>query len=102
MTDRQRYYAQRAAEVFDVVVFIGEWSHLGVKHALNAGMDPDHVHGFISLEAVSEFLRHELRRGDLVLLRGRPEDHLSRIYYAQFGPIASGILPAFPTLRYLP
>jgi UDP-N-acetylmuramoyl-tripeptide--D-alanyl-D-alanine ligase len=85
--DRQRYYAQRAAEIFDAVVFIGEWSHLGIKHVLLAGMDPDHVHGFVSLEAVSQFLRHDLRDGDLVLLRGRATDHLSRIYHAQFGPI---------------
>jgi UDP-N-acetylmuramoyl-tripeptide--D-alanyl-D-alanine ligase len=85
--ERQRYYAQRAAEIFDAVVFIGEWSHLGLNHALCAGMDPDHVHGFVSLESAAEALRRELREGDLVLLRGRAADHLSRLYHAQFGSI---------------
>lgn len=84
---RQRYYAQCAASAFNSVVFIGDRSHYGIKYALSAGMDPDNVHGFVTLEAVSEFLRRDLRDGDLVLLRGRTTDHLSRIYHAQFGPI---------------
>ena len=29
----------------------------------------------------------ELREGDLVLLKGRTTDHLSRVFFAQFGPI---------------
>ena len=84
---RQRYLALRGARIFDSVVFVGEWSHYGLKHALSAGMDPDHVHGFVSITAVSEFLRHYLREDDLVLLRGRAMDHLSRIYHSQFGTV---------------
>ncbi|MCW5983423.1 MAG: hypothetical protein KIT09_35350 [Bryobacteraceae bacterium] len=84
---RQRYFARCAAEIFQSVVFVGERSHYGVKYALSAGMDPDNVHGFVTLQSVSEFLRRDLREGDLVLLRGRTTDHLSRVYHAQFGPI---------------
>ena len=32
--------------------------------------------------------RRELRAGDLVLLKGRGTDHLARLFFAQFGPLA--------------
>ncbi|MCW5977939.1 MAG: UDP-N-acetylmuramoyl-tripeptide--D-alanyl-D-alanine ligase [Bryobacteraceae bacterium] len=84
---RQRYFAHFAAEALDAVVFVGERGHYGVKYAKSAGMDPKNVHAFLTLEAASDFLRADLRAGDLVLLRGRTTDHLSRLYHAQFGPI---------------
>jgi UDP-N-acetylmuramoyl-tripeptide--D-alanyl-D-alanine ligase len=50
-------------------------------------MRPDRVHGFAELRAAAEYLGREVGSGDLVLLKGRTTDHLSRIYFAQLGAI---------------
>jgi hypothetical protein len=46
-------------------------------------MAPALAHAFLSIEEAAQYLRGELRDGDLVLLRGRHSDHLSRLYLAQ-------------------
>ena len=42
---------------------------------------------FSDLREAARYLAGELREGDLVLLKGRTTDHLSRVFFAQFGPI---------------
>jgi UDP-N-acetylmuramoyl-tripeptide--D-alanyl-D-alanine ligase len=51
-------------------------------------MPTEAAHHCLSLEAAAELLKQELCPGDLVLLKGRSTDHLTRIYFAQFGPVA--------------
>lgn len=84
---RQRMLAQRAAESADVVVFVSDGSDYAARQAVRAGMAPGTVHHFCSPRQAAEFLRMELRSGDLVLLKGQTKDHLSRIYFAQLGTI---------------
>jgi UDP-N-acetylmuramoyl-tripeptide--D-alanyl-D-alanine ligase len=76
-----------AARVADCAVFVGDRAGYGVRGAVAAGMDAGAAHAFASLEAAAEFLRTELRAGDLVLLKGRATDHISRLYFAQLGPV---------------
>lgn len=45
------------------------------------------AHGFDSLRRAAEFLKTELRPGDLVLLKGRSTDHIARLFYAQCGNV---------------
>lgn len=71
---------RRAAAIFDGAVFIGGHANHGERGAIEAGMRQELVRSFVALEPALEFLRRELREGDLVLLRGRNSDHLSRIY----------------------
>jgi len=86
---RFRMLGQRAAALADVVVFAGtEHGNLGVNAAIAAGMPRDRARSFIRLQDAAAFLRTELRDGDLVLLKGRTTDHLSRLVFAQFGEIA--------------
>ena len=87
---RHRYRAigQRIVGTFDVAVFIGDMADHGVRGAVAAGMGPGSVYAFVSLWEAREFLAAELRRGDLVLLRGRVVDHLSRLVFALAGPVA--------------
>lgn len=80
---RLKYLAARAAEVADGVVFIGESADYGVRRAIDAGMSPDAAHAFPSLRPAAQFLRGELRAGDLVLLKGRTTDHAARVFFAQ-------------------
>jgi UDP-N-acetylmuramoyl-tripeptide--D-alanyl-D-alanine ligase len=46
------------------------------------------VFGFSTFQETAEFLRKELRAGDLVLLKGRTTDHIARVYFAQFGSVS--------------
>lgn len=86
--DRTRQYARLAVQCGAAVVFIGEGSGHGVEHALRAGSAPENAHGFPRWEDAAIFLRQELKAGDLVLLRGRATDHLSRLYFAVRGSVA--------------
>lgn len=83
--DRSTELGRIASRVAEVAIFVGEHAHHAVKAAVTAGMHPDSVHGFTNLLTAAEHLKSELRHGDLVLLRGRTTDHLSRICFAQFG-----------------
>lgn len=84
---RLRGIGKIAAGVVDVAVFVGEHAHHGVRGAVAAGMDPSRCHDVLGLERAAELLARELRAGDLVFLKGRSTHHLSRLVFAQFGPI---------------
>ncbi len=87
-SNRLRYLGTRSAAVADVVVFIGVAADHGVRGAIEAGMPATNAHAFPSLRAAAEFLRGELRAGDLVLLKGRGSDHTARLFFAQLGDVA--------------
>jgi len=84
---RLKYLGSEAARVADAVVFIGENAEYGVRRAVEAGMSPGTAHAYPSLQPAAEFLRGELREGDLVLLKGRTTDHAARIFFAQLGTV---------------
>jgi UDP-N-acetylmuramoyl-tripeptide--D-alanyl-D-alanine ligase len=69
--------ARDARAVADLVVLVGRWAHHGLRARAN-----DADGSIIACETVSEaadFLRGELRDGDLVLTKGsRDYDHLTR------------------------
>lgn len=77
---RQRDMGIKASKIVDVAYFIGDSNGYAVKAAIEAGMDPGRVFGFYDIESAGKHLLAELRQGDLVLLRGRHADHLSRLY----------------------
>ena len=84
---RQAELGRAAAELTDLAVFVSDSGHHAVRAAVDAGMDAAHCHCVPNLEKAAELLRAELRAGDLVFLKGRMTDHLSRVLFAQFGPI---------------
>ena len=85
---RFRELGQRAARVADVAVFVSKHhGHHAVKAAIASGMKPECVLSLPGLYEAAEYLKSELRGGDVVLLKGRTTDHLSRVFFAQFGPI---------------
>jgi UDP-N-acetylmuramoyl-tripeptide--D-alanyl-D-alanine ligase len=94
MTDEKRKTRQRlramgamAAELTDFAVFVGEHGHHSRKAAVLAGMDPANVHDILTVQLAAEFLKDKLGPGDLVFIKGRGPDHLSRIVFAQYGEI---------------
>jgi UDP-N-acetylmuramoyl-tripeptide--D-alanyl-D-alanine ligase len=85
---RMRELGAMAARIAGLVVFINpEHGRVGVKAAVEAGMRADCAVHFSDLQDAARYLAGELREGDLVLLKGRTTDHLSRVFFAQFGPI---------------
>ena len=79
---RSRRIGARAARYADVGVFVGERAGKTAANAVRAGMDPKSAFCFLSLQQAVEFLKTELRTGDLVLVRGRGVDKLSRLSLA--------------------
>jgi UDP-N-acetylmuramoyl-tripeptide--D-alanyl-D-alanine ligase len=87
---RQRFKAlgKTAAQIFDLAVFVGEHAHHAARTAVSSGMKPESAVNFIDPHSAALYLKSELRDGDLVLLKGRASDHLSRVFFAQFGNIS--------------
>ncbi len=84
---RLKYLGARSAEVADSAVFIGDLAEYGKRRAIEAGLAPDAVHAFATLREAADFLRGDLKSGDLVLLKGRTTDHATRIFFAQLGEV---------------
>ncbi len=84
---RMRRIAIEASQCADAVVFISDSQHHCVRAALGVGMPEDSVFGFYAIEEAAAHLKTFLRPGDLVLLRGRMMDHLSRIYLQMLGDV---------------
>jgi UDP-N-acetylmuramoyl-tripeptide--D-alanyl-D-alanine ligase len=76
-----------AARTSGLAVFIGEHAGNAVKQAVASGMKPGCAVSFADVQSAARYLKTELRRGDFALLKGRGDDHLSRILFAQFGEI---------------
>ena len=79
---RSRRIGADAARYADVGVFVGERAEKTAANAVRAGMDRKSAFCFLSLQAAVEFLKLELRSGDLVLVRGRGMDKLARLSLA--------------------
>lgn len=84
---RLKKLGKAASQAADMAVFIGEHGDHGVKAAVQSGMKSECAHSFTDIYRAALYLKSELRSGDLVLLKGRGTDHLSRVFFAQFGNI---------------
>ncbi len=84
---RLAHLGREVARVAEVAVFVGEAAEHGGRGALAAGMAAENVHVIADLREAAGLLQGMLRRGDLVLLKGRISDHISRLHFAQLGPI---------------
>lgn len=89
--DRMGYLGRRASETVDYAVFVGDHAERAARAATAAGMAPGTVHAFVELRDASLFLRDQLRRGDVVLLRGADLSNVTRLYYHQMGEIGCWI-----------
>lgn len=84
---RLRRLGAQVAGLADLAVFVGGHAHHAVHGAVSAGMSAAACHDVVSLEDAAALLKRELRAGDLVFVKGRATDHLSRIVFAQLGEI---------------
>jgi UDP-N-acetylmuramoyl-tripeptide--D-alanyl-D-alanine ligase len=84
---RANLLGRKAAEAAETAVFVGESAARARRAAMEAGMAHENVHAFVALQDAAEFLKDFLRPDDLVLLKGRATHHLSRLFFAQLGPV---------------
>jgi UDP-N-acetylmuramoyl-tripeptide--D-alanyl-D-alanine ligase len=78
---------REVAAAADFLVFLGPNSRYSAEAAKAAGVVPQSVRHFESTPAAADFLRNEITSGDLVLLKAVYDDHLSRVYFHQFGTV---------------
>ena len=84
---RRRYLAERARRAAEVLVLIGKMAEYGRRRAIDAGMPEENVHAFPSIRAAAGFLKRELKKDDLLLIKGRTTDHTARIFFAHLGAV---------------
>lgn len=84
---RLRMLGARAAACADLLVLVGSSGRHARNAALQHGMPEEGVRWCRDLREAEEFLRSELRADDLVLLKSRTSDHLSRIWLALIGEV---------------
>lgn len=84
---RLRKMGQLAGELCDFATFVGVHAHHALAAATASGMDPSCCRAFANLQDAARWLNQSLGPDDLVFLKGRGTDHLSRILFAQFGSI---------------
>jgi UDP-N-acetylmuramoyl-tripeptide--D-alanyl-D-alanine ligase len=85
---RGRYLGTQVARSADMGIFIGRSSNTWVSAAIGEGMHRDAARAFKTLPEAANFLKSELRAGDLVLLQGWIARHLERVILAQLGTIS--------------
>jgi UDP-N-acetylmuramoyl-tripeptide--D-alanyl-D-alanine ligase len=74
-----RLVGNRAARVVDVLVTIGPRARLIAAEAREMGLPKQAVHEFEQIDQVIEFLRPQLNKGDVLLLKGSHGLRLDRI-----------------------
>lgn len=84
---RLKYLAGLSPRAVEALVLVGESGEYGRRRAIDQGLPPENVHAFADIQSGAEFLRRELRAGDLALLKGRTTDHAARIFFAQIGDV---------------
>ncbi|HEY9149996.1 MAG TPA: UDP-N-acetylmuramoyl-tripeptide--D-alanyl-D-alanine ligase [Gammaproteobacteria bacterium] len=91
LRSRANYLGKIAATHADHAVFVGDYADRSTQSAIEAGMDPESVHDFFNLSDAIDFLKKELREGDLVLIKGQANHHLSRIYLGLLGDVTCSL-----------
>ncbi len=84
---RIRRIARAGAHACDLLIFFGEHSRHAIAAVAAAGLEPERVRAYATIEEAAAFVREETRRGDLLLLKGRTNDHITRVLFAASGRI---------------
>ena len=77
---RANHLGRVAAEHSDIAIFVGDYCDFSKAAAVQAGLSEECVHAFFDADMASEYLKTLLQSGDLVLIKGQANHHLSRIY----------------------
>ncbi len=84
---RMEDLGRNAASLFDYAIFIGDRGNYAIRAAVESGMQRKNIFAFYKYQEAVDHIRSELRNGDLVLLKGRMDMHLSRLYLSMMGNV---------------
>ncbi len=84
---RARDLGRRVAQAADTAVFLGKEGRLARRSAIEAGMGEGSVWAYEDLREAADFLKSELRSGDLVLSSGWSGRHVERVVLSQVGDV---------------
>jgi UDP-N-acetylmuramoyl-tripeptide--D-alanyl-D-alanine ligase len=71
----------------DLLVLAGVSHSRAEKKLIDRLAAPGSIRTFLDFDDATRFLKTELRQGDLVLLKGRSTDHVSRLFFALMGTV---------------
>jgi len=74
-----RMIGMRAAEICDRLVTVGEMAHHMRHAAIEAGMPEEHTHEFMSAEEAGRWLDQEIKKGDIVLVKGSQSIRMEKV-----------------------
>ena len=87
-TARLELLGRLAAGSSHLAAFVGNrHMKVAVRAATAAGMPEGNAIAFNSLPDAADWLRSQIRQGDLVLIRARGQFHMERLYFAQLGTL---------------
>ena len=81
------FLGRNAAEAADMAIFVGQYAQQAKGNAVHFGMPPENAYGFSEWQSAADLIRKEIGQGDVVLLKGRTCDHLTRIYLSLIGSV---------------
>lgn len=74
-----RMVGMRAAEVCDRFITVGEIAHHMRHGAIEAGMPEEHTEEFANPEEAGRWLDHEIKKGDIVLVKGSQSARMEKV-----------------------
>lgn len=84
---RLKRLAREIAPYVDIMIFVGERAEYGRKAAVTVGLSEGAVFDAYDTSEASQILKRIQEPGDLVLLKGRTNHHLSRVYLDQLDTV---------------
>jgi UDP-N-acetylmuramoyl-tripeptide--D-alanyl-D-alanine ligase len=84
---RLRHLIERLPGRVDHCILVGRLSHWCKRRLADRGLPATGVDAFDTLREAAERLNRIRAPGDLILLKGRTTDHVTRIFFAQFGEV---------------
>jgi UDP-N-acetylmuramoyl-tripeptide--D-alanyl-D-alanine ligase len=84
---RANHLGRVAAEHVDIAIFVGDYADFSKNAAVGAGLSEEKAHAFFTVAEATAFLKTLLQSGDLVLIKGQANHHLSRIYLGLLGNV---------------
>ena len=85
---RVRQLARDAADAADVVIMVGHYAERATNSIRNLEDRQVTALAAGSVRDAAAMLKAELRKGDLVLIKGQTSQHLERVYLALLGPVS--------------
>ncbi|RMD52189.1 hypothetical protein D6827_00545 [Candidatus Parcubacteria bacterium] len=77
--EEHKKVGRKAAEVADILIFVGENMKIAARSAEESGFLPENIHWFDSSVEAGRFLDRDLRTGDIVYVKGSQSMRMEKV-----------------------